>query len=100
MLISLDKTYTLMCHNKESIASVNTITLSKKQGKDTTKINVNSLVLGEKGILNVSFREPIIVSPYNNSTNIANKHLSSIALLDNNTRELIAIGIVKSVKYK
>lgn len=100
MLISLDKTYTLMCHNKETIASVNNITLSKKQGKDTTKINVNNLVLGEKGILNVSFREPIIVSPYNNSTNLANKHLSSVALLDNNTRELIGIGIVKSVKYK
>ena len=88
-----------MCHNKESIASINTITLSKKHGKDTTKINVNNLLLGEKGILNISFREPVIVMPYN-INDIANKHLSSVALLDTNTRELIGIGIVKSVKYK
>ncbi len=99
MLISLDKTYILMCHNKESIASINTITLSKKHGKDTTKINVNNLLLGEKGILNISFREPVIVTPYN-INDIANKHLSSVALLDTNTRELIGIGLVKSVKYK
>lgn len=100
MLISQDKTYTLLCHNVETLATVNNIVLSKKQGKETTKINVNSLVLGEKGILNVSFREPIIMVPYNNSNEIANKHLSSVALLHNTTRELIGIGIVKSVKYK
>ena len=57
MLISLDKTYTLLCHNVETLTTVNNIVLSKKQGKET-KINVNSLVLGEKGVLNVSFREP------------------------------------------
>lgn len=100
MLISLDKTYTLLCHNVETLATVNNIVLSKKQGKETTKINVNSLLLGEKGILNVSFREPIIMAPYNNSNEIANKHLSSVAILHNTTRELIGIGIVKSVKYK
>ena len=100
MLISLDKTYTLLCHNVETLATVNNIVLSKKQGKETMKINVNSLVLGEKGLLNVSFREPIIMAPYNNSNEIANKHLSSVAILHNTTRELIGIGIVKSVKYK
>ena len=100
MLISLDKTYTLLCHNVETLATINNIVLSKKQGKETTKINVNSLVLGEKGLLNVSFREPIIMAPYNNSNEIANKHLSSVAILHNTTRELIGIGIVKSVKYK
>ena len=100
MLISLDKTYTLLCHNVETLATVNNIVLSKKQGKETTKINVNSLVLGEKGLLNVSFREPIIMAPYNNSNEIANKHLSSVAILHNTTSELIGIGIVKSVKYK
>ena len=100
MLISLDNTYTLLCHNVETLATVNNIVLSKKQGKETTKINVNSLVLGEKGLLNVSFREPIIMAPYNNINEIANKHLSSVAILHNTTRELIGIGIVKSVKYK
>lgn len=99
MLISVDNTYTFICHNKETIATVNNITLCKKQGKDNKKINVNCLVLGEKGILDVSFREHVIVTPYNN-TDIANKHLSSVALLDNNTRELVAIGIVKTVKHK
>ena len=97
MLISLDKTYTLLCHNLETLATVNNIVLCKKQGKENTKINVNSLVLGEKGILNVSFREPAIVCPY---TDVTNRHLSSVALIDNNSRDLIAIGIVKSVKYK
>ena len=76
MLISLDKTYTLLCHNVETLTTVNNIVLSKKQGKEPMKINVNSLVLGEKGILNVSLR----INGPNNSNEIANKHLSRVPL--------------------
>ena len=91
-LISRDQSYILLCHNLETIGTINQITLNNKQ---TTKMNVDNMVLGEKGILNVSFRESIIVTPY-----LMNQNLASVALLDKNTRELIGIGLVKSVKYK
>ena len=91
-LISRDQSYILLCHNLETIGTINQITLNSKQ---TTKMNVDNMVLGEKGILNVSFRESVIVTPY-----LMNQNLASVALLDKNTRELIGIGLVKSVKYK
>ena len=66
-----------------------------KPGKDKIKETIDTLLLGEKGVVNISFREPLIITGNNQ-----NKHFSRIAILDKDTRELIGMGVVKSVNYK
>ena len=94
--VKVNESYILRCHNIDAIGHVNLINIKLKcKGKDKIKDTVDSLLLGEKGLVNISFREPLIITGNNQ-----NKHLSRIAILDKDTRELIGMGVVKSVNYK
>ena len=94
--VKVNESYILRCHNIDAIGHVNLINIKLKcKGKDKIKDTVDSLLLGEKGLVNISFREPLIITGNNQ-----NKHFSRIAILDKDTRELIGMGVVKSVNYK
>ena len=94
--VKVNESYILRCHNIDAIGHVNLINIKLKgKAKDKIKETLDTLHLGEKGLVNISFREPLIITGNNQ-----NKHLSRIAILDKDTRELIGMGIVKSVNYK
>ena len=92
--IKVNQSYILRCHNIDAIGHVNLINI-KLKGKDKIKETIDTLLLGEKGLVNISFREPLIITGNNQ-----NKHFSRIAIIDKDTRELIGMGVVKSVNYK
>jgi len=94
--IKVNESYILRCHNIDAIGHVNLININVKgKGKDKIKETIDTLLLGEKGVVNISFREHLIITGNNQ-----NKHFSRIAILDKDTRELIGMGVVKSVNYK
>ena len=86
-IINRGESYIFLSHNLESIGILDTISI-----KDTKK-GIKELNLGEKALINVSFRESLVSMPHS-----INPKMGSMALLDKNTRELIGLGIVKNIK--
>ena len=88
--IHLDTTYLCASHNLSKTGKVNLITV-QENGKKTVTDKISK---GEKATIQLKFREPIFLTPYN-----INKKFGSMAIL-NSEKECIGLGIIKSVKYK
>ena len=88
--LELDNEYVFISHNTEFIGRI--IGISIKNTEKTRK-NVSSLESGNKANVSITIRSRKVFTTHN-----FDKKLGSIALLDKENRNLIGLGIVKTVK--
>ena len=88
--IKLDNEYVFISHNTEFIGRI--IGISIKNTEKTRK-NVSSLESGNKANVSITIRSRNVFTTHN-----FDKKLGSIAILDKENRNLIGLGIVKTIK--